>query len=41
MGKKGIWHRLVFLPAGPRPQASKVCDQLATQGYDRCYVREY
>jgi hypothetical protein len=41
MGKKGIWHRLVLLPAGPRPQASKVCDHLASQGYDRCYVREY
>ena len=28
LGKKGIWHRLVFLPAGPRPEASKLCDQL-------------
>jgi hypothetical protein len=41
MGQKGIWHRLVFLPAGPRPQASKVCEQLAAHGYDRCYVRTY
>jgi hypothetical protein len=41
MGKKGVWHRLVLVPAGSRPRASKICDQLATQGYDRCYVREY
>jgi hypothetical protein len=40
-GKKGIWHRLVFLPAGPRPEAAKVCDELAAQGYDRCWVKEY
>ncbi len=41
LGKKGIWHRLVFLPAGPRPQAAKLCDQLAAEGYDRCWVKGY
>src|SRR5262245_24506400 len=40
-GKKGVWHRLVMLPAGPRPQAAKLCDQLAAQGYDRCWVTAY
>jgi hypothetical protein len=41
LGKKGIWHRLVFLPAGPRPLASELCDQLMAAGYDRCWVKEY
>lgn len=41
LGKKGVWHRLVMLPAGPRPQAAKLCDQLAAQGYDRCWVKAY
>jgi hypothetical protein len=41
LGKKGIWHRLVVLPAGPRPQATKLCDQLAAEGYDRCWVKAY
>jgi hypothetical protein len=41
LGKKGVWHRLVMLPAGPRPQATKLCDQLAAQGYDRCWVKAY
>jgi hypothetical protein len=41
LGKKGIWHRLVLLPAGPRPQAARICDQLAAKGYDRCWVKSY
>jgi hypothetical protein len=41
LGKKGIWHRLIFLPPGPRPQATRVCDQLAAKGYDRCWVKGY
>jgi len=41
LGKKGIWHRLVFLPAGPRPEAAKLCDQLMAEGYDRCWVKGY
>jgi hypothetical protein len=41
LGKKGIWHRLVFLPAGARPEATKLCDQLMAEGYDRCWVKVY
>jgi hypothetical protein len=41
LGKKGIWHRLVFLPAVPKPEAAKLCEQLTAQGYDRCWVKEY
>jgi hypothetical protein len=41
MGKKGTWHRLVFLPAGSRPEATKLCDQLMAEGYDRCWVKTY
>jgi hypothetical protein len=41
LGKKGIWHRLVLLPAGSRPQATRVCDQLAAEGYDRCWVKAH
>jgi hypothetical protein len=41
LGKKGIWHRLVLLPAGPRPEAASLCDQLAAKGYDRCWVKAY
>jgi hypothetical protein len=41
LGAKGIWYRLAFLPAGPRPAASKLCDQLMAEGYDRCWVKEY
>ena len=41
LGKKGVWHRLVFLPAGPRPEATKLCDQLMAEGYDRCWVKAY
>jgi hypothetical protein len=41
LGKKGVWHRLVFLPAGPRPEATKLCDQLMAEGYDRCWVNAY
>jgi hypothetical protein len=41
LGKKGIWYRLVFLPAGSRLEATKLCDQLMTEGYDRCWVKAY
>lgn len=41
LGKKGIWHRLVLLPAASRPQAKKLCDQLMIKGYDRCWVKAY
>jgi hypothetical protein len=39
LGRKGIWHRLVFLPAGTRQQATRLCDQLMAEGYDRCWVK--
>jgi hypothetical protein len=41
VGKNGIWHRLVVLPAGSRQQATRVCDQLMVAGYDRCWVKVY
>jgi hypothetical protein len=41
MGKKGVWHRLAFLPAASRPEATKLCDQLMAEGYDRCWVKFY
>jgi len=41
LGSKGVWHRLVVLPAVSRPEATKLCDQLATAGYDRCWVKAY
>jgi hypothetical protein len=41
MGKKGVWHRLAFLPAASRQEATKLCDQLMAEGYDRCWVKVY
>ena len=41
LGSKGVWHRLVVLPAVPRSEATKFCDQLVTAGYDRCWVKAY
>jgi hypothetical protein len=41
LGKKGVWHRLVVLPAATRPEASRLCDQLMAEGYDRCWVKSY
>jgi hypothetical protein len=41
LGARGTWHRLVVLPAGSRPEAAKICDQLAAEGYDRCSVKAY
>jgi hypothetical protein len=41
LGRKGIWHRLVLLPAGTRPEASRLCDQMTAKGYDRCWVKVY
>jgi hypothetical protein len=41
LGKKGIWHRLIFLPAAPRPEATRLCERLLAEGYDRCWVKEY
>jgi hypothetical protein len=41
LGRKGTWHRLVLLPAGTRPEATRLCDQMMAQGYDRCWVKAY
>lgn len=41
LGSKGVWYRLVVLPAVSRPDATKLCDRLITAGYDRCWVKAY
>jgi hypothetical protein len=41
IGDKGVWHRLVVLPAGTRQSALGVCDRLGAAGYDRCWVKTY
>jgi hypothetical protein len=41
MGEKGVWHRLVMLPPGPREQADTICQALMAGGYDRCWVKAY
>jgi hypothetical protein len=41
LGDKGVWHRLVVLPAGSRQRADALCEQLKTAGYDRCWVKAY
>jgi hypothetical protein len=41
IAEKGIWHRVVVLPAGPRQNAESLCDQLQAAGYDRCWVKPY
>jgi hypothetical protein len=41
LGSKGVWHRLVVLPAGSRSDATRFCDRLVTAGYDRCWVKAY
>ena len=41
IGDKGVWHRLVVLPAGSRQSATGLCDRLGAAGYDRCWVKAY
>jgi hypothetical protein len=41
LGQKGIWHRLVVLPPGPRQSALNFCDQLLAAGYEQCWVKGY
>jgi hypothetical protein len=41
LGRKGIWHRLVLVPPGPRPEAARLCEQLKAAGYNRCWVKDY
>jgi hypothetical protein len=41
LGAKGSYHRLVVGPPGSREQASTVCSQLKSQGYNDCWVTSY
>ena len=41
LGKKGVWHRLVALPAGSRQDAGELCAQLSAAGYNKCWVKPY
>ena len=41
LGSKGIWHRVVVLPAATRQDAARLCDELTAAGYDRCWVKPY
>jgi hypothetical protein len=41
LGKKGVWHRLVVLPAGSRQDAADLCGQLTGAGYGKCWVKAY
>ena len=41
LGNKGVWYRLVLLPAGSQAQATNVCDQFRAVGYERCWVKGY
>jgi len=41
LGKKGVWHRLVVLPAGSRQDAADLCGQLSGAGYGKCWVKAY
>ncbi len=41
LGAKGNYHRLIVGPPGSREQASTVCSQLKSQGYNDCWVTSY
>ncbi|MFN0217459.1 MAG: SPOR domain-containing protein [Hyphomicrobium sp.] len=41
LGAKGNYHRLVVGPPASREQASSVCTQLKSQGYNDCWVTAY
>jgi len=41
LGTKGNYHRLVVGPPGSREQASSLCSQLKSQGYNDCWVTTY
>jgi hypothetical protein len=38
LGEKGVYHRLVVGPAGPREQASQLCSELKAAGYSGCWI---
>jgi hypothetical protein len=41
VARKGVWHRLVVLPAGSREDAADLCGELMGVGYTRCWVKPY
>lgn len=41
LGAKGNYHRLVVGPPGSREQASSLCSQLKSQGFNDCWVTSY
>jgi hypothetical protein len=41
MGEKGLWHRVVVIPPGPRQEADGICRGLMAGGYDRCWVKAF
>jgi hypothetical protein len=41
VARKGVWHRLVVLPAGSREDAADLCGELMGAGYARCWVKPY
>ncbi len=38
LGEKGVFHRLLVGPAGPREQATALCTELKAQGHKDCWV---
>jgi hypothetical protein len=41
IARKGVWHRLVVLPAGSRDDAADLCGELVGVGYTKCWVKPY
>jgi SPOR domain len=41
IARKGVWHRLVVLPAGSRQEAADLCGELIGAGYPRCWIKPY
>ena len=41
IARKGVWHRLVVLPAGSRKDAADLCGELIGAGYPRCWIKPY
>jgi len=37
LGEKGIWHRVIVGPAGPKEEAQALCSQLKASGYSGCW----
>ena len=41
LGERGTYHRLLVGPPGSRAQASSLCADLKTAGYNDCWVTAY